>query len=123
MTGALRIGVDLGGTKIEAVALNHSGAILARRRLPTPSGDYHGTLRTIVELVTGIEAELGTGGGFGGREFQQSHQPPHPSPATPAGYQNAAHAAPDQVGITLLIGGVMLWLKMLAAIQLNHQPG
>lgn len=65
MTGTLRIGVDLGGSKIEAVALVNGSAILARRRLPTPSGNYHGTLRTIVELVTGIEAELGAHGSVG----------------------------------------------------------
>ncbi|MBI2779485.1 MAG: ROK family protein [Gammaproteobacteria bacterium] len=65
MTSPLRIGVDLGGTKIEAVAFDDNGAILARRRLPTPSGDYHDTLRTIVDLVTGIEAELGTQGSVG----------------------------------------------------------
>ncbi len=65
MTGTLRIGVDLGGSKIEAVALVNGSAILARRRLPTPSGDYQGTLRTIVELVMGIEAELGAHGSVG----------------------------------------------------------
>lgn len=65
MTSPLRIGVDLGGTKIEAVAFDDDGVILARCRLPTPSGDYRGTLRTIVDLVTGIESEFGTHGSVG----------------------------------------------------------
>ncbi|MEQ6341250.1 MAG: ROK family protein [Gammaproteobacteria bacterium] len=65
MTNALRIGVDLGGTKIEAIALYDNGAILARRRLLTPSGDYNGTLCTVIDLVTGIESELGTHGSVG----------------------------------------------------------
>jgi len=52
-----RIGIDLGGTKIEAVALDKSGAILARERIPTPPG-YHETVRAIAQLVGGIESKL-----------------------------------------------------------------
>ncbi|HTJ21476.1 MAG TPA: ROK family protein [Gemmatimonadaceae bacterium] len=52
-----RIGVDLGGTKIEAVALDESGAILARERVATPPG-YHETVRAIAQLVRGIESKL-----------------------------------------------------------------
>ena len=40
----MRIGIDLGGTKIEAIALNENGATLLRPRVPTPTGDYVGTL-------------------------------------------------------------------------------
>ena len=38
--GALRIGIDVGGTKIEAIGLDERGEALARLRLPTPRGDY-----------------------------------------------------------------------------------
>ncbi|HUP15718.1 MAG TPA: ROK family protein, partial [Acidimicrobiia bacterium] len=51
-----RIGIDLGGTKIEAVALGTDGTELGRRRLPTPSGDYDGTIETIRVLVEEIDA-------------------------------------------------------------------
>ena len=61
----MRIGVDLGGTKIEAIALGDDGATLLRRRVPTPSGDYQGTLQAIHDLVTGFEAELGRKGTIG----------------------------------------------------------
>ena len=55
----MRIGIDLGGTKIEALALSPSGIESFRRRVPTPQGDYEGTLRAIVALVE--EAERATG--------------------------------------------------------------
>lgn len=55
----MRIGIDLGGSKIEAAALAADGTLLRRRRLPTPRGDYPGTLETIRRLVTELEAELG----------------------------------------------------------------
>ena len=61
----LRIGVDLGGTKIEGIALAEDGRELRRRRLPTPSGDYSVTLRVVVELVRTIEHELGARGTVG----------------------------------------------------------
>ncbi len=62
----LRIGIDLGGTKTEAVALDRaSGAELLRRRVPTERGDYDGTIRVIRELLEGIEGELGRGGTVG----------------------------------------------------------
>jgi fructokinase len=51
-----RIGIDLGGTKIEGVALGTDGTELGRRRLPTPSGDYDGTIETIRVLVEEIDA-------------------------------------------------------------------
>src|SRR5215471_14200878 len=61
----LRIGIDLGGTKIEAIALNTSGNVLARHRVVTPHGDYELTIRAIVDLVCGIEKELGGKGTVG----------------------------------------------------------
>jgi fructokinase len=59
MTQCLRIGIDLGGSKIEAAAVDASGAVLLRRRLPTPAGDYDATLAAIAELVAGIERQIG----------------------------------------------------------------
>jgi fructokinase len=61
----MRIGVDLGGTKIEAIALDDAGAVLARQRVPTPRHDYDATLRTIAGLVEAIEAETGGKGTVG----------------------------------------------------------
>lgn len=55
----VRIGIDLGGTKIEGVALGSDGAERARRRVPTPRGDYDGTLRAIAELVASLELSVG----------------------------------------------------------------
>jgi fructokinase len=64
MQGALaRIGVDLGGTKIEAVALAGDGRELARRRVPTPPGDYHATVLAIRDLVAEVEAAVTANGG------------------------------------------------------------
>ena len=54
----IRIGIDLGGTKIEAVALGESGDQLARHRVPTPRDDYEGTIAAIVDLVQRIEGDL-----------------------------------------------------------------
>ena len=54
-----RIGVDLGGTKIEVAALDASGAIVARRREPTPAGDYEATVEKVGALVAAVEAEIG----------------------------------------------------------------
>jgi fructokinase len=53
----VRIGIDLGGTKIEAVAMAHDGGIVARQRVSTPR-DYDGTLRELVQLVTQLEGTL-----------------------------------------------------------------
>jgi fructokinase len=55
----MRIGIDIGGTKIEAVVLDRGGAELMRRRLPTPHEDYQAAVEAITGLVNGIETELG----------------------------------------------------------------
>lgn len=55
----MRIGVDLGGTKIEVVALRDDGSEPIRRRVATPVGDYAATLAAIAALVDGAESELG----------------------------------------------------------------
>jgi fructokinase len=54
-----RIGVDLGGTKIEFVALEHDGRELHRHRIPTPRFDYEGTVRAVAEGAQSIEKKLG----------------------------------------------------------------
>jgi fructokinase len=61
----MRIGIDLGGTKIEIIALDEVGATLTRRRVATPAGDYDGTVRAIAGLVDGVESELGRHGTVG----------------------------------------------------------
>jgi fructokinase len=61
----MRIGVDLGGTKIEAISIDTAGATLARRRIDTPRGDYPGTLRAIAGLVAALETETGSRGTVG----------------------------------------------------------
>ena len=55
---ALRIGVDLGGTKIEFVALESDGRELHRHRVATPRGDYDGTVNAIREGVVQIESKM-----------------------------------------------------------------
>ncbi len=55
---SIRIGVDLGGTKIEVTALNERGDALIRRRIATPVGNYDATLAAIVMLVEEAEREL-----------------------------------------------------------------
>ena len=57
----MRIGIDLGGTKIEAIALDEAGATLLRRRVPTPAGDYTRPLSTVADLVATAEKCLGAG--------------------------------------------------------------
>lgn len=55
----LRLGVDLGGTKIEVAVLDDQGATLWRQRLPTPQGDYTGTIETMATLIEQAEADVG----------------------------------------------------------------
>lgn len=55
-----RIGVDLGGTKTEVVALNEHNEVLLRKRQPTPVKDgYDAIIRTVAQLVEGLESQLG----------------------------------------------------------------
>ena len=61
----MRLGIDLGGTKIEIIALADNGDPLLRRRIPTPQGDYLATLIAIAGLVDAAEAELGQQGSVG----------------------------------------------------------
>lgn len=61
----MRIGIDLGGTKIEGIALAADGRELQRRRIPAPRGNYDDSVRAIVELVTTLEADTGERGTLG----------------------------------------------------------
>ena len=61
----MRIGIDLGGTKIEGVALADDGRELARRRVAAPRGNYHATIHAVIALVTAIEQEAGSRGSVG----------------------------------------------------------
>jgi fructokinase len=61
----LRIGIDLGGTKTEIVALAADGRELLRRRRPTPRGDYAATVALVAALVAEVEGELGERGSVG----------------------------------------------------------
>ena len=72
----MRIGVDVGGTKIEAVALAAGGRELFRKRVATPHGDYDGTIVAIAQLVADAERATGETGTVG------LGVPGIPSPAT-----------------------------------------
>jgi Transcriptional regulator/sugar kinase len=55
----IRIGIDVGGTKLEGVALTGTGTELGRLRVPTPRDDYVGTLGAVVSLVAALEQSVG----------------------------------------------------------------
>jgi fructokinase len=61
----MRIGLDLGGTKIEGIALDDDGTPLARRRVATPRHDYAATLQAMAGLVRDLETETGRRGTVG----------------------------------------------------------
>ncbi|MDE2441458.1 MAG: ROK family protein [Betaproteobacteria bacterium] len=72
----MRLGIDLGGTKIEIVALADDGRELLRRRIATPQGEYLATVMAVVGLIETSEVELGQRGtvgiGIPGAESQQT---------------------------------------------------
>jgi fructokinase len=55
----MRIGIDLGGTKIEGIVLAADGRELIRERVPTPGGNYRATLTAVHELVLRLESRAG----------------------------------------------------------------
>jgi fructokinase len=59
MRTTFRIGVDLGGSKIEGAAIDPLGVVHLRRRIPTPSGDYEATILAIVSVVADLERHIG----------------------------------------------------------------
>jgi fructokinase len=65
MNEPIRIGVDLGGTKIEGLALERDGSELARQRIATPRFDYNGTVAAVAGLVARIEAQTTRRGSVG----------------------------------------------------------
>ena len=64
----MRIGVDLGGTKIEAIALDEAGRERARRRIASPSHDYAQVIAEVRGLVDALEDELGVRASVGAGE-------------------------------------------------------
>jgi fructokinase len=67
MKPEMRIGIDVGGTKIEGLAINNEGQELARQRVDTPKNDYRRTIEAVaglvrhLESVTGLTGSVGTG--------------------------------------------------------------
>jgi fructokinase len=59
MTTRLRIGIDVGGTKIEGAVIDESGTVRLRRRTLSPAGEYRATIAAIVAIIGDIERELG----------------------------------------------------------------
>src|SRR5580765_4036249 len=65
MAASMRIGIDLGGTKIEGIAIAGDGHERLRRRIASPRGDYARTLSAVAGLVREIEQEIGEVGSVG----------------------------------------------------------
>ncbi len=61
----MRIGIDLGGTKTEIIAMDEGHRVLLRRRIDTPQKDYQGAIQIIAGLIEGVESELGMQGSVG----------------------------------------------------------
>ena len=61
----MRIGIDWGGTKIEAIALSDAGMVLARKRIATPQHAYEACIAAAAGLVREIETALGQTGTVG----------------------------------------------------------
>jgi fructokinase len=61
----MRIGIDVGGTKIEALAIDEKGKELARHRVDTPRDDYDATIKAMIGLVSRLEEETGSVGSVG----------------------------------------------------------
>ena len=65
MLNRMRLGIDLGGTKIEIVALDDDRTQLLRRRVPAPRGDYLSTVAAVASLIRDAENDLGRSGSIG----------------------------------------------------------
>ncbi len=61
----MRIGIDLGGTKIEGIALSNDGTVLAQQRINSPRGEYRDILRAIAGVVGALEKQAGRRGRIG----------------------------------------------------------
>lgn len=64
-TPDLRLGIDLGGSKIEVLAMDRAGQTLIRNRVPTPKDDYEAILSAITQLILSTEKELSARGSVG----------------------------------------------------------
>lgn len=60
-----RIGIDLGGTKIEGVLIGADGAVRVQLRIASPRDNYEATLQAISEMIAALEAKGGAGGSVG----------------------------------------------------------
>ena len=65
MTQSIRIGIDLGGTKIEGRAFDGNNQELDRLRINTPREDYTATVDAILEVATSLEQRVGSNGSIG----------------------------------------------------------
>jgi fructokinase len=65
MSDGIRIGIDLGGTMIEVLAIDRDGKELGRHRVATPRHDYEGSIRLMAELVAQVEGKIGHRGTVG----------------------------------------------------------
>ena len=61
----MRVGIDLGGTKVEGIALSDAGDELYRHRIATPQGEYKATLQSIIQLIQQIETAVDEKGSIG----------------------------------------------------------
>ncbi len=61
----MRIGIDLGGSKIEGAVMDDTGQLRERLRVPTPQGDYQATLQAIAQLVENLESTTAKGQSIG----------------------------------------------------------
>src|SRR5262245_41747989 len=65
MTDGLRLGIDLGGSKIAGVALASDGRVVAEHRVPAPRHDYRATIAALAEMVRELEDRAGRTGSIG----------------------------------------------------------
>src|SRR6185437_7747127 len=65
LSQALKLGIDLGGTKIELATLDDAGAVRHRERIATPAGDYAATVEPVGRLVANADRALGERGTVG----------------------------------------------------------
>lgn len=102
----MRLGVDLGGTKIEIVALDERGVEVLRRRVPTPRGSYSGIVEAVGALVTGTALSLRSGGYSGQFTLGVAHPgaiSPHTGCATNAN-STELNGQPFDRDIAALVG-------------------
>ena len=125
----VRIGIDLGGTKIEGIALD-GGMEVARCRVPTPRGDYDATLAVIAAVVESLEQQLSysdsqgvTGGYSDSNTARRGYSDSQGTPATYSDSKSARGAGvPVGVGIPGTISGATGLVKNANSTWLNGRP-